>query len=240
MLKNEINEDKALSITRVNSSPFRILNLYAGIGGNRKLWNDESFEITAVEYNEEIAMIYKDQFPGDNVVVGDAHEYLLKNYMNFDFIWSSPPCPTHSRMRYMCTKTNIGNGADRDVKFVDMKLYQEIILLESYFEGKYVVENVIPYYDPLIPAKELGRHLFWSNFKLGNYNKKGAKVRGGKMKDLQEQNGFDLSEYKIKHRKDTILRNCVVSELGLHILKCALNIPIKENVNQVSIFDNMG
>jgi DNA (cytosine-5)-methyltransferase 1 len=238
-MKNDKNENKALSQTSVTSSPFRILNLYAGIGGNRKLWNDENFEITAVEYNEEIAMIYQDQFKNDTVIVGDAHDYLLKNYMNFDFIWSSPPCPTHSRMRYMCTKTNIGNGADRDVKFVDMKLYQEILLLDNYFEGKWVVENVIPYYEPLIPAKELGRHLFWSNFKLGKYDKKGAKVRGGKMKDLQEQNGFDLSEYKIKHRKDTILRNCVDSELGLHILKCALNIPIKQIANQVSIFDNV-
>ena len=78
--------------TSVTSSPFRILNLYAGIGGNRKLWNDEKFEITAVEYDEEIAMIYKDLYPNDTVIVADAHEYLINNYMNFDFIWSSPPC----------------------------------------------------------------------------------------------------------------------------------------------------
>ena len=39
-----------------------ILNLYAGIGGNRKLWGDDH-EITAVEYKQEIADIYKDFFP---------------------------------------------------------------------------------------------------------------------------------------------------------------------------------
>jgi len=213
----------------------KILNLYAGIGGNRKLWGDKH-EITAVEYNEEIAMIYKDNFPNDTVIVEDAHDFLLNNYKDFDFIWTSPPCPTHSRMRYMCTKSNLGNGADRDVKFVDMKLYQEILLLDNYFEGNYVVENVKPYYTPLIPAKELGRHLFWTNFTVGSYDKKGAKVRGGTMKDLQEQNGFDLSKYKIKHRKDTILRNCVDSELGLYILNCAMNIVTKSDDNQITMF----
>ena len=42
----------------------RILNLYAGIGGNRKLWGDEH-EVTAVEYDSEIAGIYQDFFPND-------------------------------------------------------------------------------------------------------------------------------------------------------------------------------
>ena len=34
----------------------KILNLYAGIGGNRRLWGDEH-EITAVEHNKDIAKI---------------------------------------------------------------------------------------------------------------------------------------------------------------------------------------
>jgi hypothetical protein len=37
--------------------------------------------------------------------------------------------------------------------------------------------------------------------------------------------GFNLKEFKIKHRKDTILRNCVNPQIGEHILNCAL----KEN-----------
>ena len=76
----------------------RILNLYAGIGGNRKLWGDEH-EITAVEYKQEIADIYKDFFPNDEVIVSDAHQYLLDNFKEFDFIWSSPPCQSHSSFR---------------------------------------------------------------------------------------------------------------------------------------------
>lgn len=213
----------------------KILNLYSGIGGNRKLWGD-AHEITAVEFNEEIVMIYKDYFPNDEVIVADAHEYLLKNYMNYDFIWSSPPCPTHSRMRYTCTKQEQKTRGKLDVKYVDMKLYQEILLLENYFDGKYIVENVIPYYEPLIPAKKLGRHLFWSNFNLGTYNSEKNVLRGNSMSVLQEQRGFDLSKFKIKQRKDTILLNCVDSELGLHLLNCAMNVIQKKETSQTSLF----
>ena len=55
----------------------KILNLYAGIGGNRKLWGD-THEITAVELDPKIAKIYQDFFPKDKVIVADAHQYLLK------------------------------------------------------------------------------------------------------------------------------------------------------------------
>ncbi|GAG21491.1 unnamed protein product, partial [marine sediment metagenome] len=57
----------------------KILNLYAGIGGNRKLWGDEH-EVTAVENNPEIAGIYQNNYPKDHVVIGDAHFYLLQHY----------------------------------------------------------------------------------------------------------------------------------------------------------------
>jgi len=201
--------------------PIKVLNLYSGIGGNRKLWTD--VEVTAVEYNEEIAMIYQDLFPKDKMVIGDAHQYLLEHYNEFDLIWSSPPCPSHSRVRYMCTKSNLGNGADRPVIYPDMKLYQEILLMQNYAECSWVIENVIPYYEPLIPAQKLARHLFWSNFDIADYKKKGANVRTGNLAQLQADNGFDISKYKIKHRKDTILRNCLDSELGLHILNCYKN-----------------
>jgi len=56
----------------------RILNLYAGIGGNRKLWTD--VEVTAVEMNPKIAAIYQDFFPNDKVIVADAHQYLLDHF----------------------------------------------------------------------------------------------------------------------------------------------------------------
>ena len=135
----------------------KVLNLYAGIGGNRKLWKD--VEVTAVERNPQIAKIYQDFFPKDKVRVTDAHQYLLEHFKEFDFIWGSPPCPTHSKIREAGSKKG-----QYDVKYPDMSLYQEIILLTRFFKGKWIVENVEPYYVPLILGKIIGRHLIWSNF----------------------------------------------------------------------------
>jgi DNA (cytosine-5)-methyltransferase 1 len=128
----------------------RILNLYAGIGGNRKLW--EGHEVTAVELSEDIAAVYKMNFPEDHMIVGDAHQYLLDHYSDFDFIWSSPPCQSHSRTNYFLNPIGV-------VRFPDMSLYQEIIFLQSFFKGLFCVENVIGYYDPLIKPKEIRRQI---------------------------------------------------------------------------------
>jgi len=200
----------------------KILNLYAGIGGNRKLWGDEH-EVTAIENNPEIAKIYMEKFPKDFVIITDAHEYLLHNYMNFDFIWSSPPCPTHSKVRkQLAMKKKDGKTfMQNEPVFPDMKLYQEIIFLDNYFKGKWVVENVTPFYEPLIEPQKIGRHCFWSNFKIDKIKLKGG-THMNTIAGMQKHKGFDISNYKIKHRKDTILRNCVLPELGLHILNCAL------------------
>lgn len=138
----------------------KVLNLYAGIGGNRKLW--ERVEVTAVELDEATAQVYADYFPGDNLIVGDAHEYLLKHFKEFDMVWSSPPCPSHSKLN-----TFLVPNEHRELEYPDMKLYQEIILLKHWFKGKWVVENVVPYYDLLIPGKIIDRHVFWSNMNLG-------------------------------------------------------------------------
>jgi len=144
-------------------SMVKILNLYAGIGGNRKPWTN--CEVTAVEINPFIAQIYRDHFPNDEVIVTDAHEYLLNNYYRFDFVWFSPPCPTHSGMRQFLAV----NNRSTDACYPDMKLYQEIILMQYNAKKiKWVCESVKPYYQPLIPGKLIQRHLFWSNFELTN------------------------------------------------------------------------
>ena len=191
----------------------KILNLYAGIGGNRKLWGDEH-EITAIENNPEIAKIYKDFFPGDKVIVADAHQYLLKHLKEFDFIWSSPPCQSHSRARFWMSK-----GEKYNKIYPDMDLYQEILFLSKFFKGKWVVENTKVYYDPLIKPQETGRHFFWANFRISNFSKK--KFPKDSIKDMQKLYGININKYKLNQRKDQILRNCVHPELGLHIFKCA-------------------
>lgn len=192
----------------------KILNLYAGIGGNRKLWGDEH-EITAVEYNPDIAKIYQDFFPKDTVMVGDAHAYLQQHYKEFDFIWTSPPCPTHSRMNFL-------NNLDRNANFPDMKLYEEIIFLQSWFKGKYVVENVRSYYKPLIEPQEVQSHYFWANFTIPDTGLARKKVRNDKGQTLavkMEQTGFHIKDfYNYKGDKRTLLNNLIEPELGEHIL----------------------
>ncbi len=104
----------------------KILNCYAGLGGNRLLWRD--CDVTAVEINPEIAKIYQTLFPRDNVIVGDAHQYLLEHYKEFDYIWTSPPCQTHSQIRF-----NLGvKNRPTEPVYPDMRLYQEIILLQTH------------------------------------------------------------------------------------------------------------
>lgn len=201
----------------------KILNLYAGIGGNRKLWGDEH-EITAVELNPQIAKIYQDFFPNDKIIIGDAHQYLLEHFKEFDFIWSSPPCPSHSSFR---KNFSCANGSEPI--YPDMKLYEEVLLLKGYGGGlKYCIENVISWYDPLIPPQELQRHYFWCNFHISALKKFGAdnikpvgrlnpETAEEQIKKLSEKHGFDLSNYE-GINKMTALRNCVTPELGLHIL----------------------
>lgn len=208
----------------------RILNLYAGIGGNRKLWTD--CEVTAVEIREDIAMIYKDYFPDDEVVIDDAHEYLLNNYERFDFIWSSYPCQENGRPNFWASKT-VNN---RKKYYPGLGLYQEIIFLKYWFRGKWAVENVVPYYEEILvpPTKKIGRHLFWSNFKItDDYSVREADIHKGNGNEWHKLHGFDLSNYKINSRKDQIYRNCVYPETGLHILNCA----IKKSPEQIKIFN---
>jgi DNA (cytosine-5)-methyltransferase 1 len=194
----------------------KILNLYAGIGGNRKLW-DGDIEVTAVEINPKIVKIYKDFFPQDKVIVGDAHQYLLEHYKEFDFIWSSPPCPTHSRFNFLFKEQEC-----KKPRFPDMKLYEEIILLKHWFNGKFVVENVKSYYEPLIKPQESGNHFFWTNFLISNLKKVERGIRTKSIERKEKDRGIDLSKFNIsKEFRERIINNMVFPELALHIFKMA-------------------
>lgn len=218
---------------------YKILNLYACLGGNRYKWDEVAkevgmkLEITAVEIDPELARLYKERFPNDEVIIDDAHKYLLDHFKNYDFIWTSPPCPTHSRVRI--SQKNIENFTH---KYPDMKLYEEILFLDNYFQGKYVVENVIPFYEPLIPAKKRGRHLYWTNFNLPNKlsNRKGGLISGkDEIKKLCEFHEIDISQYKGSQRKDKVARNLVDYEAGKTILETAMGIVKNNNINQTKL-----
>lgn len=221
---------------------YKILNLYACLGGNRYKWDEVAkaaninMLVTAVEWDEELAKLYQERFPNDKVIVADAHQYLLDHYKEFDFIWSSPPCPTHSRLvNTNKFRDNVTN------KYPDMKLYQEIIFLDNIFKGKYCVENVIPYYKPLIPAKKRGRHLYWTNFNLPNNlneRKDIDGIIGNKSKDfykLHDFHDYDFRKYKGKQSYKKIAANLVDYEAGRTILETALNIVNKSNTQQAEL-----
>ena len=198
-------------------SKTKVLNLYAGIGGNRKLWTD--VDVTAVEIDPERANVYRDNFPDDSVVVADAHQYLLDNYQEYDYVWSSPPCPTHSKTQIMSVLANnerSGNQS-REAVYPDMKLYQEIILLQNFASCDWVVENVVPYYEPLIQGQRLGRHMFWSNYHINGDVPTTAHIKDS-ITNLEAAFGYDLSAYDLDDKRKTI-RNCVDPELGKHVFE---------------------
>jgi len=218
---------------------YKVLNLYACLGGNRYKWDEVvDIEVTAVELDPELAKLYQERFPNDTVIIGDAHQYLLDHYKEFDFIWSSPPCPTHSRARFW------GFGANgKKPIFPDMKLYQEIIFLQHHFKGKYIVENVIPYYEPLIPAQKRGRHLYWSNFKLKNNISNRFKNFGDNknnntesLKSWSNFHDYDFTKYKGDQLILKIARNLVDYQAGKTIFETALNIQKSKDVKQTSLF----
>ena len=214
----------------------KILNLYACLGGNRYKWNEvkNDIEVTAIELDPELAKLYQERFPNDKVIVTDAHQYLLDHYKEFDFIWSSPPCPTHSRARYW------GIGANgKNPIYPDMKLYEEIIFLETHYKGKYAVENVIPYYQPLIPAQKRGRHLYWTNFYLpNNINERTFAISQIKneVNELSKFHDYNFRNYKGKQTIQKIARNLVDYEAGKTIFETALGIINKQNVKQTELF----
>lgn len=212
----------------------KYLNLYAGVGGNRKLLEDVS--VTAVEKNQKIAAVYSRLNPNDKMIIGDAHQYLLDHSDEFDFTWSSPPCQGETKMMKF-TRHKLK-------RYPNMSIYQEIIFLQNFFKGKWVVENVVPYYDPLIkPTAKCGRHLFWSNFPITPFEIKQPKnainlatVSGKKV--MMDWLGIHYEEniyYEGNHCPAQVLRNCVHPELGLHVFNCAFG----KEVIQAEIFSKV-
>lgn len=213
----------------------KVLNLYACLGGNRYKWDEVAdVDVTAVELDPYAAKLYAERFPNDTVIVADAHQYLLDHYREFNFIWSSPPCPTHSRARFWA----FGANGKKPV-YPDFKLYEEIIFLQHHFKGKYVVENVEGYYEPLMNATKRGRHLYWTNFIIPNVlssrTNSGALNQKSVIKELSDFHEFDFMKYKGKQRILKMARNLVDYEAGKTIFETACGIIRKSDVNQLEL-----
>jgi DNA (cytosine-5)-methyltransferase 1 len=109
-----------------------------------------------------------------------------------------------------------------------MSLYEEIIFLQTYHKGNWVVENVVPYYTPLIqPTRRIGRHLFWSNFDFMADDVKRPKnfiASNGQAsaEDLKQWLGISYAGnlyYDGRHCPAQVLRNAVHPEIGRQIFE---------------------
>lgn len=207
----------------------KYLNLYGGIGGNIKLI--DGVKVTCVEKDPAIAALYSRLYPDHEVVIADAHQFLLDHFSEFDIAWSSPPCQSHSRL--------IRSGRNRKPRYPDFKLYEEIMFLKHNFKGVWVVENVIPYYEPLMKPVKIGRHLFWSNvaidanFKAPEFKDFINRQNLENKKQLHEWLDIHFDEkiyYDGNHCPTQILRNAVHPLLGKHVFDC-LNLACKKTVN---------
>ena len=213
----------------------KILNLYACLGGNRYKWNEVAdIEVTAVELDLDLAKLYKERFPNDIVIIDDAHQYLLDHYKEFDFIWSSPPCPSHSKSRFWAY-------GKKNPVYPDMKLYEEIIFLQHHAldNQKWIVENVDGYYEPLIPAIKRGRHLFWSNFNLPKIDKKdktGIMNWESRFEPLLKYHDLFEFNYNGNQSRLKVLRNLVDYEVGKIILETALGVISSSKSKQTTLF----
>jgi DNA (cytosine-5)-methyltransferase 1 len=235
-IKPQTTTGPAIGYIPCCTQPFKILNLYAGLGGNRVKWSG-NIHVTAVEMEEDIANVYKKNFPNDTVIIGDAHKYLLENADDFDFIWSSPPCQTHSRMM-KATRHKLK-------RYTDMSLYQEILFLQHFYKGKWVVENVKPFYEPLVkPTAILGRHYFWANFNISQFEVEQPKgfITSGTQEETQKLKDWLGIQYegniyyKDNHCPGQVLRNCVHPLLGLHVFNSAKNIKTQIPSKQIALF----
>jgi DNA (cytosine-5)-methyltransferase 1 len=103
-----------------------------------------------------------------------------------------------------------------------MKLYEEILFLIHFFEGKFCIENVISYYEPLIRPIEAGNHYFWTNFHFSKIANNTRHLRNQDISDATKNFGIDLTVYELPYRfKRNMINNLVEPELGKHILDCA-------------------
>lgn len=197
----------------------KVLNLFAGIGGNVLKLDRYRYDIVSVELEQNIIDTYLINNKKDVVIKGDAMDYLKTHYKRFDIIWASPPCQTHSRM--------VRSGIHPPV-FFDPALWQIIIFLQNFHKGPWCVENVKPYYKPFIdPSWVDGRHYFWSNTLVkslkikgpGDFINTGNSAGVQKMKDWLGIEYPGNVYYKKSHNPGQVLRNCVHPDLGKHIIE---------------------
>lgn len=223
----------------------KFLNLYCGLGGNRTCW---SGDITAVEYDENIAKLYQKRFPDDEVIVRDCEEFLRDKEINlnqFNLIWASPPCQSHSQMQ----KFNRSKTQRSPIPRMD-QIYGLIVWLEQHYENYYVIENVQPHYKiPRPISARVDRHLFWANFPITSKKFKQPKNKHGKIGGIMRNDNFDDLRFFADslgltsifndimllkgYRHITLIRNTIDPKIGKYIFNSFLKKPDLTKFNKI-------
>lgn len=200
----------------------KLYNGCAGFGANTHLLNREDYEITHTEMFNDIADVNQIIHPEDKVIVTDSFKYFQDHHEEFEIATFSPNCQSHSRM-VKATRHNVNRIPDMT------GLYGLIIFLQNFYKGDWVVENVVPFYKPLIePTLRVGRHLFWSNkplFGIEDIKRPSGFINKSTKKGADELKtwlGLDFEGYvyyKGNHCPAQTLRNCVHPYLGKQIIE---------------------
>ncbi len=183
-----------------------------------------------VDSDPVICKIYQELYPNDTVIVGDVNDHFRKHSDEYGFAWFSPPCQPNTRL----VIANWGRyGNIPPIPNFD-QVYGIQPWLKKCFKGSWVIENVIPWYEPPYkPMVNLGRHLFWSNFIIPHKKFKENRIAIDKilLPELAKFQKVDLEwlkSFKFPHWTKnhdvyrTILRNMVNKKIGKYILNCAV------------------
>ncbi|MDR1361384.1 MAG: DNA cytosine methyltransferase [Rickettsiales bacterium] len=218
-----------------------MLVLFAGIGGWCEKLDLSGWDVVSIENDPAIAECYADRYPNHTVIVGDAMAYLRDNWKTYqgkeNIIQASPPCQTHSRLRYQLGVRNKKNSKAKEHEFIDPMLIQLLIFmmtLPSNNPPTWIIENVNPYYDRFVRfaplfLRKIGRHYVWTNADIPLLippppkSNKISPNRGIKnidyysIKRVKDDTGFDLSNWpKIKNKRQ-VLRNMFEPELSEYL-----------------------
>lgn len=202
----------------------KILNLYAGLGGNRTLWS-RIYSITAVENNDRRAEIYAKRFPNDEIIVRDVKEFLYTTDLTqFDLIWLSPPCKTHSQMnRFHKGRPKI----PRLDEIFGVQIWLERLVK---YPGHWVMENVYPEYgiQNLVGCfiVTLDKNVFWSSFPIDRKRFRPIKPGHGSLNNsttMREEREKLIQNFMLTDIEDMIsleeIRNCVDPRIGKYVLE---------------------
>lgn len=205
----------------------KVLNLFGGIGGNRRAFDDDKYDVTTVESNQNIAAYYLSEYPQDEVIVGDAYDYLWKNFHKFDFVWASPPCTTHTILNKVRAGRKYKKTFKNDIiKLPDPGIFSLIIWMKEIYRGDWVVENVkngysFKYFN-VKPTAVVGRHYIWSNFHVTEMDVF-KKEHVGSIEDICKIKNINYEKFKkwnFNLRKDNIGHNTVLEKYARHVMDC--------------------